>query len=54
MDRNTDSPIVRLIALSIVGGVAKSLFGKPSVINRTVVQNLAETAQEAVKRGTSS
>lgn len=44
-----DSALVRLTALFIVGGVAKSLFGKTPVINRTIVQNLAETAQEAVK-----
>lgn len=49
MDRNTDSPIVRLTALFIVGSVAKSLFGKTPVINRTVVQNLADTAKETIQ-----
>jgi hypothetical protein len=47
---NDASPLVKLIALAIVGGVAKSLFGPPAVYN---VTNLAETAKdvaEAVKR----
>lgn len=40
MDKHIDGPFVRLIALGIVGGVAKALFS-PAQINYTAVANAA-------------
>lgn len=37
---------IRLVALGIVGSVAKSLFGKPVVYNTTTVAAPEETTEE--------
>ena len=44
---NEASPVVKLIALAIVGGVAKSLFGPPVQI--TNYTQAAEKLVDAVK-----
>lgn len=44
-----DNPFIKLIALAIVGGVAKSLFGPPAINNITHVTEAAKDVVEAVR-----
>lgn len=50
----TDSPIIRLIALGIVGGVAKALFAPGWQPATPIVRAVAETGQEIAKHATKS